>query len=383
VTGDRTRELSRSYCGLCSRPVFALSARAATDLGVAPWVEALRTAAWVPTSAGLRTPAEVLLHEPAVAEQQATAHLLRASLPSDVSSALANPPLGPLLLWGSAPPPSPMQRFRALVEQARAAEQARTAAFAAAQPAPANGASPAPAAPAAAPPRVAAPGLAQVLATWRALAHAHAGADAEVDGAFVRASVASLALLPLGRTLVRSARAIARTPKPAGGSAAGASAGGGERGGGKGGVSGGSKGGGVSGGKGGSGESGESASAESVWADETLVDGLVGAGWLLDVATDAALREVARPLASLLELPRTPPSNTVLRWLQQLWRAPPPHIGASAAELACMRATFSLALYRSPGAQPAGALRRSARRLSLPMLRAAVSPCKHAPPWPL
>ena len=55
---------------------------AAVDLGVSPWVETLRSTAWVPTAEGKRRPAEVLLREPTAAEQQSASHLLRATLPS-------------------------------------------------------------------------------------------------------------------------------------------------------------------------------------------------------------------------------------------------------------------------------------------------------------
>ena len=255
---------------------------AAVDLGVAAWVEALRSAAWVPTAEGLRKPAEVLLREPTPAEQQAASHLLRAMLPTEACATLNKPPLGPLLLWGSAPPPSPMSRFRALVEQARAAEQARMAN--------ADGSAP----------RVQPPGLSQVLAVWRALALAHDAGDKEVDAAYVRSSVGSLALLPLGRMLVRLPRAIARGAKAAAAAVA----------------------------------------SPGSWADEALTEGLVAAGWLLDVTSDAALREVARPLSAMLDLPRVPPVAAVQRWLQQLWRSGV----AEGADLIRMRTNFSLAL---------------------------------------
>ena len=259
-------------------------------------MESLITSAWVPTASGLRPPSEVLLREPTATEQQNSSHLLKATLPSDVCTALSKAPLGPLLKWGTAPPPSPMSRFRALVDQAKAAEQARAAATAA----PATDG-------AAAAPRIAAPGLSQVLAVWRALALAYDAGDKEVDPGFVRSSVSGLALLPLGRMLVRSPRAIARSAsnKPQ--------------------------------------DNGNVSSAKAT-ADDALVSGLVGCGWLLDVSTDAALREVARPLSSLLDLPRSPPVSTVQRWLQQLWRQPPPPTNSPTPDLLRLRSNFSLAV---------------------------------------
>ena len=83
----------------------------------------------------------------------------------------------------------------------------------------------------------------------------------------------------------------------------------------------------------------------SAWADDALIDALVGNGWLLDVASsDSALREVARPLTALLDLPRAPPLAQVQRWLQQLWKSPPPAPSTPPADLARTRDTFSLAL---------------------------------------
>ena len=47
----------------------------------------------------------------AVAETEATAHLHRIALPTETRALLAQPPLGILLNWGTAPPPSPMARL--------------------------------------------------------------------------------------------------------------------------------------------------------------------------------------------------------------------------------------------------------------------------------
>ena len=85
-------------------------------------------------------------------------------------------------------------------------------------------------------------------------------------------------------------------------------------------------------------------SSAKATADDALVSGLVGCGWLLDVSTDAALREVSRPLSSLLDLPRSPPVSTVQRWLQQLWRQPPPPTNTPTPDLLRLRSNFSLAV---------------------------------------
>ena len=61
-------------------------------------------------------------------------------------------------------------------------------------------------------------------------------------------------------------------------------------------------------------------------ADDALVESLIGSGWLLDVSSDPALREVARPLSLLLELPRVPALACVQRWLQQLQQSLSNHI---------------------------------------------------------
>jgi hypothetical protein len=87
---------------------------AVLDLGVASWVEQLRRSAWVPTVEGrLVTPAEAMLPGAGgtVAETEATAHLHRIALPTETRALLAQPPLGILLNWGTAPPPSPMARL--------------------------------------------------------------------------------------------------------------------------------------------------------------------------------------------------------------------------------------------------------------------------------
>eukprot|EP00964_Phaeocystis_antarctica_P046903 scaffold27110_cov61-Phaeocystis_antarctica.AAC.1 len=87
------------------------------DLGVAAWVRELRRTRWVPLAAGgLATPAEVRLSE----ADGTGAHLPVAQLPPATAAALAAAPVSRLLDWGSAPPPSPMARFRALVAAAEA-----------------------------------------------------------------------------------------------------------------------------------------------------------------------------------------------------------------------------------------------------------------------
>ena len=238
-----------------------------------------------------------------------------AALPAETRLALGKPPLGALLEWGTAPPPSPMSRFRQLSQLVRDRATAQSGG---------GGTSAAPA-----------PGLSQFLSVWRALAAA-ASTDAEIDAAFIRAQATSYAMLPLGRTLVRLPRAICRLPPshpPSMRSTQPGSA---------------------------PSQPGSapqqsslkppvvSASVSSLKppvasapADEALVECLVQQGWLLDVSSDAALRELARPLAELLQLPRSPPLSTVQRWLQQLWRAAPPL--PTSAEAIRLRTTFSLA----------------------------------------
>ena len=96
------------------------------------------------------------------------AHLKRAALPPETRTSLGRAPLGTLLQWGSAPPPSAMARLDALV----AAVQAKR-------------------------PRA----LSDFLSMWRAVGAAAAANANELDAALVRRHADAHALLPLGRTL--------------------------------------------------------------------------------------------------------------------------------------------------------------------------------------
>jgi len=144
---------------------------AVLDLGVASWVEQLRRSAWVPTVDGrLVTPAEAMLPGAggAVAETEATAHLHRIALPTETRALLAQPPLGILLNWGTAPPPSPMARLNALA----AAVEAKS-------------------------PRA----LSEFLAAWRSVGAAAAANDQSLDAQLIRRHAERCAMLPVGRSL--------------------------------------------------------------------------------------------------------------------------------------------------------------------------------------
>jgi len=244
------------------------------DLGVAAWVRELRRTRWVPLAAGgLATPAEVRLSD----ADGAGSHLPVAQLPPATAAALAAAPVSMLLEWGSAPPPSPMARFRALV----AAAEARAGS---------GGGSGAPAG---------GPGLAAHLGVWVALAEAQAAGDAELDGPYVRRAAETYALLPLGRTMIRTPRVVCRlgrTVHPTLAAAAAAAA---------------------SSSVGATGAAAEAAGA----ADEALSEALVRVGYLLDIGASPALGANAAALSTLLHLPRHPPAATVERWLQQVRRA--------------------------------------------------------------
>ena len=134
-------------------------------------VEQLRRSAWVPTVEGrLVTPAEAMLPGAggAAAETEASAHLHRIALPTETRALLAQPPLGILLNWGTAPPPSPMARLNALA----AAVEAK---------------SPRP--------------LSEFLAAWRSVGAAAAANDQSLDGQLIRRHAERCAMLPLGRSL--------------------------------------------------------------------------------------------------------------------------------------------------------------------------------------
>ena len=372
------------------------------DIGESSWAEQLRASAWVPVEGGgLVAPPEALL-QPGPSEGKE--HLKLAALPPDARIALARPPLASLLRWGTAPPPSPMSRFTALVEQTKAARAHAAATTLAA----ADGTAPPPAAPPT-------PGLSAYLAAWRALAAAQvrrnhgthslsasltdgvrraslqaAGGEsaAAIDRAYVRRHASESAMLPLGRTLVRLGRVVSRAPpQPAAAAAPSAAAA-------------------ASpaaaspaaapgraqhsrgvrktppaneGRSPGTASKGPAARAqrgcpplspEATAANEALVEALVQGGrllhggsasfgevdlhrralmgpqvqqgWLLDVWSDPVLREVGRPLQALLELPRVPDAPTVQRWLQQVWRTPPPP--PSSGEGARLKTALSLAM---------------------------------------
>ena len=77
-------------------------------------------------------------------------------------------------------------------------------------------------------------------------------------------------------------------------------------------------------------------------ADDMLCEALTQSGFLLDVKKSVALGAHAKALTSLLELPAAPPAATVERWLGATWKRPPPP--AASAEGAELRTAFSLAL---------------------------------------
>ena len=258
----------------------AQAGAAVHDLGVAQFVVDLRSTAWVPTAGGgLQPPDRVALVAAGAAASTAASHLYVAALPPATLAALAAAPISSLLRWGTAPPPSPMERFKALV----AAAERRAAA---------------PAADAAA-----GPGLSEYCAVWAALAEAEAGGGSGIERNYIRRAAAQHALLPLQRTLVRSARVICSGP------AAPAT---------------------------------RNISNAAALADDMLCEALTQSGFLLDVKKSVALGAHAKALTSLLELPAAPPAATVERWLAATWKRPPPP--AASAEGAELRTAFSLAL---------------------------------------
>ena len=167
-------------------------------------------------------------------------------------------------------------------------------------------------------------------------------------------------MLPLGRSLVRLFRCVSRhaaLPQPLGASGAGASG---------------------SGTGVGAGAAAAGAAAAGATADEALTEALVQHGWLLDVATDPAFREVAKPLTALLQLTRTPSLLSVQRWLQSVWKAPPPAVPHSSESLR-LRAALSLGMrYCVAKYRPAGSSAAAPAAIDLALAAASAAPVNAA-----
>ena len=178
-------------------------------------------------------------------------------------------------------------------------------------------------------------------------------------------------MLPLGRSLVRLFRCVSRhapLPQPPSASGAGASG------------SGSSVGAGAAAAVASTAAAAAAAGAAAAGAtaDDALTEALVQHGWLLDVATDPAFREVAKPLTALLQLTRTPSLLSVQRWLQSVWKAPPPAVPHSSESLR-LRAALSLGMrYCVAKYRPAGSSAAAPAAIDLALAAASAAPASAA-----